>query len=384
MTRRETCQKARCPCPASGRQRSARRCAGSKTPPLLTGQGRYTDDVNPPGQLFAQFVRSPHAHGILRRIDVAAATAMPGVVAVITGEELAQAGYGSLRCTMAFTNADGLPMRGPERASLATDKVRFVGDPVNCVVAESRAAARDAAEAVLLDIEPLPAVTEASAAAVPGAPVLYDSHPDNVVLDFHHGDRDAVAAAFTEAAHVVRLALRNNSVVVCAMEPRAAVAEYDVTGERFILHVGSQGVWGLRNQLADDLLRVPRERVRVLTGHVGGSFGMKASAYPEYVPLLHAARRAEAARRGRRRGQGIGQYLECTAPPAQELGGIRFDADGGVTIHHRHARLRAGPPHGLRPGAGRCPRRAARGRPPRAERFRRPDRGGAARGDRSR
>ncbi|MDW8443269.1 MAG: molybdopterin cofactor-binding domain-containing protein [Acetobacteraceae bacterium] len=261
-------------------------------PPLLTGRGRYTDDVALPGQLFAQFVRSPHAHGVIRAIDAGAAAAMPGVVAIITGADLVAAGYGTLRCTMAFTNKDGSPMRGPERPPLATDKVRFVGDPVVCVVAESRGRRRATRRRrCCVDIEPLPAVTEASAAAAPGAPVpCTRAIRTTWCSTTTHGDRDAVAAAFAEAAHVVRLPLRNNRVVVCAMEPRAAVAEYDARGERFVLHVGSQGVWGLRNQLADDLLRVPRERVRVLTGHVGGSFGMKASAYPEYVALLHAAK----------------------------------------------------------------------------------------------
>lgn len=262
----------------------------NEDPLLLTGRGRYTDDVVLPGMVWAVMVRSPHAHGILRAIDVSAALAVPGVLAVITGADLERAGYGRLRCTMPFTNADGTPMRGPERGALATDRVRFVGDPIACVVAQTRAAARDAAEAVIADIEPLPAVTEASLATRPGAPALYETHPNNVVLDFHYGDATRVAEAFARAAHTVRLALRNNRVVVAAMEPRAAIAEYDPALERFTLHVGCQGVFGLRNQIADDLLRLPRDRVRVLTGHVGGSFGMKASAYPEYVPLLHAAK----------------------------------------------------------------------------------------------
>ncbi|TQF79751.1 xanthine dehydrogenase family protein molybdopterin-binding subunit [Elioraea sp. Yellowstone] len=262
----------------------------NEDPVLLTGKGRYTDDLALPGQLWCAIVRSQHAHGVIRGIDTAAARAMPGVRAVYTGADLEAAGYGTLRCTLPFTNADGTPMRAPERGALATDKVRYVGDPVACVIAETRAQARDAAEAVVVEVDPLPAVTEASAAAAPDAPALYDRPGGNVVLDFHYGDRAKVEAAFARAAHRVKIPLRNNRVVVAAMEPRSAIAEYDAATGRYTLHVGCQGVFGLRNQLAGDILKVPVEKVRVLTGNVGGSFGMKASAYPEYVCLFHAAK----------------------------------------------------------------------------------------------
>jgi carbon-monoxide dehydrogenase large subunit len=248
-------------------------------PRLLQGEGRYTDDIALPGQLHAFVVRSPYAHGILRGVDAAEARQAPGVQAVITAEDLA--GYGEMVCALPLPG-----LKTTRRPALASGKVRWVGDPVALVIAETRAQAKDAAELVLLDIEPLDLATEASKAEA--APALYDDIPGNCVLDFSFGDHAAVDAAMAKAAHVQRLTLRNNRVVVAAMEPRSAIGEWD--GERFTLHVGCQGVFGLRNQLADDILKLPRDKVRVRTGHVGGSFGMKANAYPEYLPLLHAAK----------------------------------------------------------------------------------------------
>ena len=262
----------------------------TEDPKLLRGEGRYTDDVSLPGQLYAVIVRSRYAHGILRGIGTDAAKAMPGVRGVYTGADLDAAGYGPLRCQMPLKNRDGSMMAQPERMSLASGKVRFVGDPVAFVVAESVAQAKDAAEAVELDIEPLAAVTQASLAAAPGAPLLYDDVPGNRALDYQYGDSAKVAAAFAAAAHTVRLELANSRVVVNAMEPRAALASYDAASGRYTIHVGSQGAFGLRNQIADDVLKLPRDKVRVLTGNVGGSFGMKAQAYPEYTCILHAAR----------------------------------------------------------------------------------------------
>ena len=191
-------------------------------------------------------VRSPYAHGIITAIETEAAKAVPGVLGVYTGADLAEGGYGPMNCVLPLKNRDGSPLRNIERPALAMDKVRFVGDPVAFVVAETKAAARDGAEAVFVDIDVLPAVTEASAAAAPDAPQLYDHIPGNVVLDFHYGDTAKVAAAFAAAAHVTKLSIRNNRVVVCAMEPRSAIGEYDAESGRYTLHVGSQGVFGLR------------------------------------------------------------------------------------------------------------------------------------------
>jgi aerobic carbon-monoxide dehydrogenase large subunit len=253
-------------------------------PKLLQGQGRYTDDLALPGQLYAHVVRSPYAHAVLNGVDVSAARAAPGVHAVITAADLAE--YGDMTCAMPLKNADGSPLRTTRRPALAGDKLRFVGDPVAVVVAETKAQAKDAAELVELDVEILDAVTEASAAA--GAPLIYDDIAENCVLDFAFGDAGKVAAAFAAAAHVQKLSIRNSRIVVAAMEPRSAIGEF--ADGRFTLHVGCQGVFGLRNQLADDVLKLPKDKVRVRTGNVGGSFGMKANVYPEYLPLLHAAK----------------------------------------------------------------------------------------------
>ncbi len=262
----------------------------SEDPYLLRGEGRYTDDVKLAGQAYAVMVRSRYAHGILRGIDAGAALALPGVLAVLTSADLEAGGYGTLKCMIPATNRDGTPMRQPTWPALATDRVRYLGDAVACVVAESLAEAKDAAEAVELDIEALPAVTRASEAVKPGAPQLYDEVPQNIAADFHFGDAGKVAEAFKSAAHVTRLELDNNRVVVCAMEPRSALAQYDAEADKWTLHAGSQGVFGLRGQIARDILKVPPEKVRVLTGNVGGSFGMKAPVFPEYVCLFHAAR----------------------------------------------------------------------------------------------
>jgi carbon-monoxide dehydrogenase large subunit len=257
----------------------------TEDPMLLRGAGHYTDDVSLPGQAYAVMVRSRNAHGVIRSIDTAAALQMPGVLAVYTAADLK--GYGPLKCAVPFNNRDGSPMRKPLREALATDKVRFVGDPIAIVVAESVHTAKDAAEAVNVDIEALPAVTAAEDAAREGAPLLYDDVPRNVSLDYHYGDADAVNAAFAQAAHVTRLKIVNSRLVVNAMEPRAALASYQ--DNRFTLHVASQGVVGMRANIAD-ALGVAAKDVRILTGQVGGSFGMKAAVFPEYICLLHAAR----------------------------------------------------------------------------------------------
>lgn len=258
----------------------------TEDPVLLRGEGRYTDDLNEPGQAYACMVRSNYAHGILRGIDTAAAKAMPGVLAIYTAADLAA--YGSHKCVAPLLNRDGTPMKKPERKSLAKDRVRYVGDPVACVVAETALQARDAAEVVELDIEPLPAVTLSSEAVKPGAPQLYDDVPNNVACDYHFGDEAKVAAAFAAAAHVEKLTLRNTRLVVAAMEPRVGICSWDAAG-RVTLTAPGQGVFGMKGQLAD-MLGLPPEKVRVRSHQVGGSFGMKGYIYPEYLCLAHASR----------------------------------------------------------------------------------------------
>ncbi len=261
----------------------------NEDPTLLRGRGRYSDDLSLPGQAYAVILRSRHAHGVINAIDTEAALAMPGVLGIYTGPDLTAAGIKPMPAGQAIPTADGSPMHRPSCPVLASDKVRYVGDPMAIVVAETAAEAKDAAEAVLLEIEPLPAVTCASEAAAPGAPQLHAGVPDNVAAEFHYGDAKKVAAAFAAAAHVTRIEIPSNRIVVCPMEPRSAIAEHDADSGRWTLRVGCQGVFGLKNGLAN-VLGVERDKVRVLTGNVGGSFGMKSAVYPEYLALLHAAR----------------------------------------------------------------------------------------------
>lgn len=257
-------------------------------PVLVQGQGRYTDDINMPGQAYAVMVRSRHAHGIIRGIDAAPALALPGVLAVYTARDLT--GYGSIPSAIPLNHRDGTPMNRFGRPGFPADKVRYVGDPVAVVVAETAAAAKDGAEAVEVDVEPLPALIGMQAALEPGAAQIYDEVPGNLVLDYHYGDTEKVAAAFASAAHVTRLSLDNNRVVVAAMEPRSAIASFEPAAEKWTLQLGTQGVFGMREQIAKNVLKVPSEKVRILTANVGGSFGMKGFPYPEYVSLFHAAK----------------------------------------------------------------------------------------------
>ena len=261
----------------------------SEDPVLLRGEGRYADDISLPGQAYAVMVRSHTAHGVLRGIDAAPARAMPGVLAVYTADELAKGGIGPLPPRQVMKNRDGTPMLSPTHYALPSDKVRYVGEALAAVVAETVEQAKDAAELVTVDLDALPAVTEPALADAPDAPILYDDVPGNVGLDFHFGDGEKVAAAFASAAHVTRLRLRNNRIVVNAMEPRSAIADYDRGRQHWTLHVGCQGVFGFRNYVAG-IFGVGRDKMRILTERVGGSFGMKQPTYPEYYCILHAAR----------------------------------------------------------------------------------------------
>lgn len=257
---------------------------------LLTGTAIYTDDLSREGQAIGYLLRSPYAHGVIRGIGIAEALASPGVVAIYSGADMAAAGYGTIPCPVPLKSHDGTPLAVPPRHGLATGKVRYAGEAVALVVAESLDAAKDAAELIELDIEPLPAVTDPASALAGDAPQLFENVPGNLCLDWRFGDEAKIDEAFAKAAHVTRLALRNNRVVVAPMEPRAALAEYDADSERLTLHVCSQGVFGMRNTLANAIFKLPPEKVRVVTNSVGGSFGMKPTLYPEYIALLHAAR----------------------------------------------------------------------------------------------
>jgi carbon-monoxide dehydrogenase large subunit len=273
---------------ASGKFAVGQPVSRKEDPVLLRGEGRYADDLNRPNQLYGVMVRSRIAHGTINSIDVEAAREMPGVRAVILAQDLDAAGIRNMAAA-AGKNRDGTPTPRPPQRPLATGRVRYVGEPIAMVVADTSKQAKDAAEAVFADIDSLPAVTTAGEAAAPGAPQLHDDAPGNVCLDFHYGDTERVSAAFAAAAHVTRLSLRNNRIVVCPMEPRSAIGEYDAEKDRLVLRLGCQGVFGQRAALSG-IMGVPVEKLQVLTGNVGGSFGMKSSAYPEYICLLHAAR----------------------------------------------------------------------------------------------
>ena len=259
----------------------------SEDPKLVRGEGCYTDDLSRPGQAYAVMVRSRDAHGVIKSIDTTAAKSMPGVLGVYTASDLSA--YGPLKCLLPLKSRDGSAIRYTPRPALTGDKVRFVGDPVACVVAESVAQAKDAAEAVTIDIETLPVVLKPADAVKPGASLVFDGVPNNVALDYHFGDAAKVADAFAKAKHVTRLETSNQRMVVNAMEPRAAIGEYNAAGDKWTLYSSSQGVHGMKTSLMD-ILSAPADKVRVVTGQVGGSFGMKAAVYPEYVCILHAAR----------------------------------------------------------------------------------------------
>ena len=254
---------------------------------LLRGAGQYTDDLTLPGQATMIVLRSPHAHGLLHGIDATQARAMPGVLAIYTAADLAAAGIFSLACGANLVNADGSPMHKPPRPALAVGKVRHVGEPIAAIVAETLAQAKEAAEAIVLDIEALPAVTSARDADAPGAPLLYDDVPGNLAVAFQYGDPGKIDAAFAAAAHIARVTAVNNRVVICPMEPRAAIASYEEG--RYTLRVCSQGVHRMQTLLASTL-GIERQQMRVLTFNVGGSFGMKGAPYPEYLPALLASR----------------------------------------------------------------------------------------------
>ena len=254
---------------------------------FLVGRGRYMADIPAPGALFLHMVRSPHAHARLLRIDAAAACARPGVAGVFTATDLA--GLGPIPCSTVVAT-DG-PMHVPLRYALATDRVRYVGEPVAFAVADTAVAAQDAAEAVDVAYDPLPCVVEAVDALAPGAPLLWDDVPGNLSFRFNKGDRAAAAAAMTAAAHVVGLELVNNRVIIAPMEHRGALAEYDAGLELFTLTLSGQGVHGIRRDLAETVFGCPLDRIQVASPDVGGGFGVKNPLYPEYIAVLWAARR---------------------------------------------------------------------------------------------
>jgi carbon-monoxide dehydrogenase large subunit len=256
---------------------------------LLVGGGRYTDDVRPSAQAAAVFVRSPHAHAEVKAVDTRAAGTMPGVLAVLTVADLDTAGLRPLPCRTPYRNRDGSPMPLPPRPALARGRIRHVGEPVACVVAETPAQARDAAEAVTVDYAPLPAITDLARALEAGAPRLWDEAPGNLALDWEAGDGAAVDRIMAGAARVTTLDLVNNRVVANPLEPRGCLAEHDPATGRYTLRTGGQGVHSMQAVLAE-VLGMDQADVRVIQADVGGGFGMKIFVFPEYPVCMLASR----------------------------------------------------------------------------------------------
>ena len=259
---------------------------------FLTGRGRYVDDIRLDGQTAAVFVRSPHAHADVVSIDRAAAEDAPGVLAVFTNAEIVADGISPLPCAVTIESRDGRTCYVPPRWPLAKERVRHVGDPVALVVAETVGQARDAADLVRVDYEPLPSNTDTGRAMDAGTPKIWDDAPQNICVDWEIGDLASVEAAFAGAAHVTEVTgLVNNRLAIASIEGRASTGEYDGSTGRFTLHVTCPFVHNLRRQLAEQVLHVSEENLRVIAPDVGGGFGMKNFAYPEYPLVLWAARR---------------------------------------------------------------------------------------------
>ncbi len=249
---------------------------------LLTGKGQFTDDLVQAGTLVLAFLRSPYAHARIVSIDTEAARAMPGVVRVVTGAELAAAGVKALPHAAAFKRADGSPAVSPPRFPLALESIRFAGEAVAAVIAHTREQARDALEAIALEVEDLPAVMAVTDAVKPGAPVVWPAAPDNIAAEARYGDVTKADAVFAAAAHVVTLdPLVNQRLSPAAIEPRTVLAHHDKASGRLTLRMSSQMPAGVRNLLADTVLGLPQTQIRVLVGDVGGGFGMKTGLYPE-------------------------------------------------------------------------------------------------------
>jgi len=266
--------------------RSVRRLEDAR---FLLGRGRYVEDIDAGvvgAVLHGYVLRSPHAHALIQSIDVSGARALPGVRLVALTADLAADGLGPLPCLAAVK-----PLIVPPRPALADGRVRHVGDPVAFVVADSADVAREAAELIEVDYDPIPAVVDGTAALVEGAPALWDRAPGNLAFHFRKGDHEAVAQAMKSAAHVVAVEVMNNRVVVVPIEPRAGIARYDAATGTMDLELTGQGLHGIRRQLAEFVFKVPLESIQLHAPDVGGGFGMKNFLYPEWVLLLWAARR---------------------------------------------------------------------------------------------
>jgi len=258
--------------------------------PLLRGHGSFSDDLSLPGQTHMVFLRSPHAHARIVSIDTTESKAIPGVLAVITGADLEAAGLGRLGIALPFKRPDGSPLAAPARPVLAVGEANFAGEAVVAVVGETMSAARDGAEAVVVEYEELPAVTTVAAAAAPDAPQVWPAATGNVVAQTQYGERAKAEAAFAGAAHVVTLDIVNQRLAPVSMEPRVMVASYDATTDRIAVTMSTQTPSSTRDQICKEVLNLPAEKMRVLVGDVGGGFGMKTGCYPEDAVVAYASK----------------------------------------------------------------------------------------------
>ncbi|WP_431131067.1 xanthine dehydrogenase family protein molybdopterin-binding subunit [Variovorax paradoxus] len=255
---------------------------------LLAGRGRYTDDVTLAGQTHLVFLRSPYPHARIVSIDVSAAAAMPGVLRVVTGAEMAEAGVKPMPGAAGFRRADGSDAASPPRLAMAHERARFVGEAVAAVVAETVQQARDAAEAVVVDYEELPMVVDLASATADGAPLLCDEATGNIAAEMRHGSSDAATAAFAKAKHVVALDVVNQRVVALTIEPRSVLAAHEDGSDRLTIRMSTQMPSGVRDSICA-AIGLAKEKVRVVVGDVGGGFGMKTGAYPEDIAVAYAA-----------------------------------------------------------------------------------------------
>lgn len=262
----------------------------SEDPRLLRGRGRFADDRSLPGMAHGYVLRSPHAHAKVNGVDVSAAQAAPGVIAVLTGADWKELGWGDVPGDPPRKLRDGTTAYAPPFPALVSDRVRYVGDCVAFVVAESRALAQDAAELIEVDYEPLPAVTDTASAPAGGVPLVWDEAPDNIAFVHQVGDRAAAYAAFEAADHVVAQKFVINRVAPASIEPRAAVASYDAADDRYTIYTTLQHANPYRTSLATKVIGVPESKIRVVSGDIGGSYGMKSSIYNENVLVLWASK----------------------------------------------------------------------------------------------
>jgi aerobic carbon-monoxide dehydrogenase large subunit len=298
---------------------------------LLAGAGRFTDDVSLPGQTYLSFLRSPHAHARIVSIDATAAKALPGVVAVLTGADLVAAGVKPLSVAPIFQRPDGSPGATPLRPALAHGVVRFVGEAVVALIAESPEQAKDALEAVIVEYDELPVVTELAEATAEGAPLVWPAATGNIAAQMKHGDPAASDAAFAAAAHVVTLDLVNQRLVPSSMEPRCALASYDAATDRVTLRLSSQMPSGARDTLCE-VLNLPAEKIRVLVGDVGGGFGMKTGVYPEEIVVTYATRLV--ARPVKWTPTRLDEFLSSThGRDVESHAELALDADGKVLAY---------------------------------------------------